>query len=81
MSTRITMKHLLKREENLQKWFPEFRLSWAYGMVKAVRREPSTAEHNLSGFMSNREMDYWLDGFWRAIDMVNQKFVIIEEKE
>lgn len=80
MATRITMKHLLKREENLQKHFPDFKLDWAYGMVKAVRVLPSTAQMNLSGFMSNREMDYWLDGFWKAIDMVNQKFVILEKE-
>lgn len=51
-------------------------------MVKAVRvMRPDSGTMNLSGFMSNREMDYWMDGFWACMDMARQKLVMTDKEE
>lgn len=64
MTKRVTMKYLVKRQEFVTKTVPDFRLEFRFGRVRA-----RGLGKVLSDWLRNREMDSWIEGFWRAFDV------------
>ena len=64
MAKRVTMKHLVKRQELVTKVVPDFRLEFRYNLVRALK-----AGRILSDWMRNREMNAWIEGLYRGLDL------------
>jgi hypothetical protein len=63
MTKRVTMRHLVKQQEIVTRSIPDFRLEFRFGLVRARGWDKI-----LSEWHTNREMDSWIEGFFRAFD-------------
>lgn len=59
MRTRVTMRQLVHRQDLMTRSLPTFRLEFRDRWVRAI-----TATRTLTHYLTLREMDSWIEGYW-----------------